>query len=278
MPEVSVITTAYNAARHIGAAVDSVLAQRDVDVEHVIVDDGSTDDTVRVARTAGDRRVRLIEAGRIGRGRALNLAIAECRTDWIAVLDADDVAHPGRLRIELDVFRAHPEAALVGSGQLLIGEVGDVAWPPADVLKIAAVNRSLPIYNPLSHSSVMFRRAALVEVGGYDTGRSGLFDWDLYIRLAARGSALLKVSVPLVAKRIHGDQFFEGSAGTSYARQCLQLQWRSLADLDRSRWLAVSFPVIHAYRLAPRPARTAVRRAAGAARRFLMTRRPGSGS
>lgn len=266
MPDVSVITTAYNAARHIRAAIDSVLAQRGVDVEHVIVDDGSTDDTVEAARAEGDSRVRVVEAGRIGRGHALNRAIAECSTDWIAVLDADDVAHPDRLRLERDILEARPEASLAGSGQILIGADAVGEWPATRAVTFSAVNGSLPIYNPLSHSSVMVRRSALTAVGGYDTARRALFDWDLYIRLAAAGGTLLKASVPLVAKRIHAGQFFEGRDQGRYAAECFRLQWRSLHDLRRSRFLAGAFPLLAAYRMTPRPLRLAVRHVVALAR------------
>ncbi len=264
MPDVSVITTAHNAAAHIGDAIDSVSVQQGVSVEHVIVDDGSTDGTADLVEQRCDPRVRVVRAGRIGRGPALNRAIAASRADWIAVLDADDVAHPNRLRCEIAALESRPDAVLAGSGQLLIGEDGgSIEWPETANVTFSAVNRSLPIYNPLCHSSVMLRRAALEAVGGYDATRRALFDWDLYIRLAARGGTLLKGSVPLAAKRIHDAQFFEGRLRAAYARECLRLQWRSLDALGRSRWLAAAFPVLHAYRLTPRPVRMLVRRSAG---------------
>lgn len=269
MPDVSVITTAYNAADHIGHAARSVLAQRGVAVEHVIVDDGSTDGTAEAAEALGDGRVRVIREGRIGRGRALNRAIAESRAEFIAVLDADDLAHPDRLRVELAAFDGRPDVPLVGSGQILIGELEQsVSWPATAEMSFSPVNGSLPIYNPLSHSSVILRRSSLMAVGGYDASRRALYDWDLYIRLAARGGTLLKASVPLVAKRIHAGQFFEGRRQAAYARECLALQWRSLDDLGRSRWLAALFPMLHAYRLTPKPLRMLARRGAGAIRRL----------
>ena len=267
MPDVSIITTAYNAGPYIGAAIASVLAQRDTAVEHVIVDDGSTDGTREVVRAAGDSRVRLIEAGRVGRGRALNIGIGAATAPFIAILDADDLAHPDRVRVELDTLARDPSAVLVGSGQVLIPADGSARWDPVGRADAAPVNGALPLYNPLSHSSVMLHRAALEAIGGYDVSRRALFDWDMYIRLAATGGTLLKVSVPLVAKRIHGDQFFEGRRQFSYAAQCMRLQWRALADLKRSRLTAAAFPFLAAYRVAPRPLRIAVRKAVAAARR-----------
>lgn len=265
MPDVSVITTAYNASRYIRGAIESVLAQRGVAVEHVIVDDGSTDGTASVAEASGDARVRVIREGRVGRGRALNRALEACQTDWIAVLDADDLSHPDRLRVEADALAAHPEASLAGSGQILI-ETDHVAveWPDASDVSFSPVNAALPIYNPLSHSSVMFRRSALLAAGGYDADRRALFDWDLYIRIAARGGLLLKASVPLAAKRIHREQFFEGSGRMQYVAACFRLQWRSLGELRRSRLLAGLFPLLAAYRMTPRPMRMAARKVVSA--------------
>ena len=255
------ITTAYNAEAHIRAAVQSVLDQRDVTFEHVIVDDGSSDTTADVVRQVGDTRVRLLSPGRIGRARALNLAIGTSSADYLAILDADDRARPDRFAVELGVMRERPDLAAIGSGQILLKEDEAPVWGPLpEQPQICRVAGELLYYNPLSHSSVLFRRRALEAVGGYDEHREALFDWDLYIRLAAAGASLARISTPLVAKRIHHQQFFEGRQPLRYALQCFHLQCRARATLKRSRFALPAFVGLLAYRSLSRPARMFVRR------------------
>ena len=80
MPEmISVVTTAYNADQYIRRSLTSILVQSDQDFECIVVDDGSSDETINTVRDIGDSRIRIIDAGRIGRGRALNLGVRESR-------------------------------------------------------------------------------------------------------------------------------------------------------------------------------------------------------
>jgi glycosyltransferase involved in cell wall biosynthesis len=268
MADVSVITTAFNAEPFIEAAVRSVLDQRGVEVEHIVVDDGSTDRTAQLVRKATDPRVRLIEAGRVGRGRALNLAVAAARAPFVAVQDADDVSHPQRLATELDALANHPELAGVGSGQLILGPDETPVWARLDARPhVIDITSGLVFYNPLSHTSLVFRRPALERVGGYNERRRNLFDWDLYIRLASVGLKLGKLSIPLVGKRIHPDQFFEAPSPASYALQEFRLQWHSLKLLGRNQLLGISFPLLFAYRCLPRGLRVFVRRQSNRTRR-----------
>ena len=275
LPAVSVVTTAYNAEAFIEPAIRSVLDQRGVQVEHVIVDDGSDDRTVEMVRAVGDPRIHVVEAGRVGRGCALNLALDATRHEYVAVLDADDVSHPDRLAVELRAIIDRPDLAAVGTGQLLLRGATEPVWPMSDDTDfdpaVRDVGGEVVYYNPLSHSSVLFRRAALERVGGYDARRRALFDWDLYLRLVAAGFQLAKLEIPLVGKRIHPQQFFEGGKTVTYAFECLLLQWRALAPLGRSRLNAPLLVGLLAYRLVPRSFRLAVRDLFG--RRPVQTRR-----
>lgn len=266
-PLVSVVTTSYNASAFIADTLANVLGQRGVRLEHVMVDDGSADRTAEIVSEFTDPRVRLIRAGRVGRGRALNIALECCRGDFVAIQDADDLSHPLRLATQLDVLVTRPDFAAVGTGQILFAGREPAEWQPVpDRLRVVDVGRSLVYHNPLSHSSMLVRREPLRSVGGYNGTRPGLFDWDLYIRLAARGYRLGKLSVPLVAKRIHRGQFFEGRLPLDYALQCFRLQWHAVQVLGRSRWLAAVFPLLLVYRLLPKSARMAARRWATDAR------------
>ena len=264
LPRVSVLTTAFNAEPFIVAAVRSVLDQRGVEVEHVVVDDGSEDRTVEVARGLDDPRVRVVEAGRVGRGRALNIALAEASHDFVAILDADDVAHPDRLAIEVRALAVRSDLAAVGSGQLLlVGDAEPVFDPVTEAPESRDVGGELLYYNPLSHSSVLFRRTAVERVGGYDERRHALYDWDLYFRLVSVGYQLAKLRSPLVGKRTHVRQYFEGRRMVRYALECLRLQWAAVGRLRRTRLNAPLLLVLFLYRLMPRFFRLGVRGVVG---------------
>ncbi|MGH8224077.1 MAG: glycosyltransferase family 2 protein, partial [Woeseiaceae bacterium] len=106
-PRISVVMPARNAARTIGEAMRSVLAQSCADLELIVCDDASTDDTRRVAASVADDRVRILEQARnAGPGAARDRAIEAARGEWIAVIDADDAWAPDRLQRLLDAAGA----------------------------------------------------------------------------------------------------------------------------------------------------------------------------
>src|SRR5512133_2042123 len=116
MPRVSVLMPARNAARTVRAAAASILRQTERDLALVCVDDGSDDGTAEaLERLAGrDRRVRVVRGPGEGIARALNRGLAACEAEVIARMDADDVAHPRRLALQLEALRADPRLVAVG--------------------------------------------------------------------------------------------------------------------------------------------------------------------
>src|SRR6266480_2329719 len=112
-PRVSVIVPTYNRAHVLGESLASVLAERDVDLEVVVVDDGSTDGTAALLAGLGDRRVRPVVRPHAGIAAARNAGIAAARAPYVAFHDSDDVALPGRLAVPLAFLGAHPEVDLV---------------------------------------------------------------------------------------------------------------------------------------------------------------------
>lgn len=265
-PHVSVILTSYNAEQFIRQAVDSILRQTYADFELLIIDDGSRDQTVSIIRSFHDRRIRIMQPGRVGRGCALNLGLQEAKGQLIAIQDADDFSHPCRLEVQVRLMTQNQNISVLGTGQWIISDphtpVRIHALDTSDV-RLKSVERLLIFINPISHTSLIVRRKALEEVAGYDQDRSNLFDWDLLMRLSERGYHPYKCSVPLVYKRIHEEQFFEKKRHLYYVKSCLILQWRSLPRLGRSLFLLVPLMGLFVYRLLPRWLRMTVRRCYG---------------
>jgi glycosyltransferase involved in cell wall biosynthesis len=166
-PLVTVLIGAYDNAGTIRQAVDSILGQTVADLELIVLDDGSTDDTGTVVRGVEDERVRYLQLEHMGIARSLNLGIEEAGSAYVAVQDADDWSEPQRLERQLEVLQRQPDVAVPRTGH----GVGDV-----DAL--------LMRYNPLPNSCAAYRREAVLAVGGYDPRYRYAAEYDLWLRLA----------------------------------------------------------------------------------------------
>lgn len=152
MAAVTVLMPAYNASKYVAEAIESVLKQSFEDWELIIVDDGSTDNTVDIIRSYTDSRIRLIcnEHDFIG---SLNLGLQEATGKYIARMDADDIMHPDRLKIQYNIMEEESEITVCGSWVKIFSE----NRPP--ILPVSLNGRLDNIYlyllkqNPLYHSS-----------------------------------------------------------------------------------------------------------------------------
>lgn len=199
-PDVSVVLPYRDVAPTLGEALESVLAEREIRIEVLAIDDGSCDGSTTVATEIArrDPRVRLLDARGAGIVAALGLGLAEARAPLIARMDGDDVSLAGRLAAQHAALHADARIAVVGTcveafpdGALADGLRRYVAWQNA--LRTPEDHaREVFIEAPLCHPSVMMRRDAIARVGGY---RAGDFpeDYDLWLRLAASGAAMTKL-------------------------------------------------------------------------------------
>ena len=181
--------------------LSAALSQEGVDVEVVVVDDGSSDGTAERLVALGDPRVRVVRhESSLGQGAARNAGIAEAAGAWIAFLDDDDLWSPRKLRDQLDA--AGPATFVWCSLALLdpsLRMLELVRAPGADGLAASLLRRNVL---RAGSSSVVARAGALGDVGGFDPGLNELSDWDLWIRLALAGQG---ASVPevLVGYLVH---------------------------------------------------------------------------
>lgn len=205
MPRVAVLLPARDAAATLRAAATSLLRGTYRDLALVVVDDGSRDGTADVVQGLArrDRRVRLLRGPGEGIARALNRALAAVDAPLLARMDADDVAWPRRLALQVEALEADPALAAVGSRVRLIprAQVRDgmrryVAWLNG-LTTPALVERDLFVEAPLVHPATLVRRAPLEAAGGW---RDGPFpeDYDLWLRLAAAGGRLTNLPATLL--------------------------------------------------------------------------------
>lgn len=191
MPRISVNMPAYNAGQYIVPAIESILSQTFADFEFLIHDDGSSDDTLAIAKRYAEQDPRVILTTSENRGEVAtrNYLLERSSGEFIAVLDADDIALPERFQCQIDFLENHPDHVLIG-GQcewmaesgLLIGQVNC----PIDHEELDA--KHLQGSSGISHSAVMMRSDAVKRVGGYDINYSdGASDYELWLRMAEIG-------------------------------------------------------------------------------------------
>ena len=256
--------TSYNAQEYIAEAVKSILAQTDPDFECLIVDDGSTDDTVRILDQFRDPRIRIIEAGRIGLARALNLGVQKSRGQYIALHDADDLSHPKRFEIQKMAMRRFPDYSAVVSPLFAFHADDALHWPSFGIEEISPslrdVHRKLMLFNPVVHTSLFIRDEVMHRIRGYDESRAGQLDWDLYVRLYENGMRLGSLQVPVAAKRIHAKQFFERGGRLRYVLDGVVLQNRAIRALGGGFAYRALLPLWFSYRMLPHKVRMWVKR------------------
>jgi glycosyltransferase involved in cell wall biosynthesis len=180
---VSVVIPCYNQARFLGEAIESVLAQTYARSEIVVVDDGSTDNTVEVASRY--REVRSISQRNQGQGAARNEGLRHASGEFVVFLDSDDRLLPRAFEVALNCLDAHPGVAFVAGRCVGLGVDGgqrNTRYEPIvernHYIRLLLGNY---IWTP---GTVMFRTALVRDAGGFKTTVSGAEDYDLYLRIA----------------------------------------------------------------------------------------------
>jgi GT2 family glycosyltransferase len=205
-PKVTVLLPVYGGEAYVGAAVESVLAQTLPDFELLVVDDCGPRRALEIVEGFGDPRIRVLRNERnLGQVRSLNAGLAGARGEYVARLDQDDLCLPERLERQAALLDREPDVALVGTwlhridaaGRRLSTQRGRIR-DRAELLFLLLTNRL-----PISHPTVMFRRGAVVDVGGYDPDVRFAEDQDLWRRLVLAGHGARVVEEALVLYRVH---------------------------------------------------------------------------
>lgn len=199
LPQVAIVMPVYNALPYLDAAIESLLRQTLSDFCLAIYDDRSTDGSYHRALDWAGRDPRItVHRGttRLGPCGSSNAAAALATTEFVARMDADDVAAPERLLYQLEVLRANPDAVLIGSAFEMIDGRGQVIRGPV----LSHTTGSAP---PIAHASIFYRREAFIAAGGYREHTDYFEDQDLYRRLSLHGKLLVSRR-PLVQMRFAG--------------------------------------------------------------------------
>lgn len=183
-PLLSVIVPAYDMAAFTRQTVESLLAQDYPDLEIIVVDDGSKDDTPAVLESFGSR-IRSLRQANGGACRARNHGFSVSRGEFVAFADCDDLWEPHKARRAVEYLQAHPEAGMVHSHTYWIDAAGRIVGPRSFPARPSGrIFPSLILGNQINNSTPVVRRTVFERAGGWDESIFIPADWDLWLRLA----------------------------------------------------------------------------------------------
>ena len=213
---ISVVIPVYNCEKTIKETIDSVLAQRNVEFEVIIVDDGSTDKSAEIISAYSDTRIRYFYKKNGGISSALNYGISKSNAGIIARIDGDDVALPDRFRKQYDILSNDTRICLVGTAVDYINSKSEIIGRTFPYILPVNVPNILLRQNLFSHPSVMFRKNIFLIAGGYPEELSGICeDYYLWSRMLKFGEAI-NLSESLTQYRISEGQITDWAPSEEY--------------------------------------------------------------
>jgi glycosyltransferase involved in cell wall biosynthesis len=202
-PKITVLMPAYNAEKYIGEAITSVLKQSFRDFELLIINDGSTDHTVKIIESFDDPRIVLVHQENKGIASALNAGLALSRADYIARFDADDICYPDRLKIQYEFITSYPEYNIVGSAADYMDVDGHYIFTQHPVAHLNEEIQALQYtVCPFIHSSVFYKKEVILSNGGYNEHAYTFEDHFLWVNIL-KNTRACNLSQALIKVRLN---------------------------------------------------------------------------
>ena len=199
-PLVSVIIPTYNKSQYLREAIKSVLNQTYKNIEVIVVDDGSTDNTKEIVESFNDSRIIYIFQENKGPAIARNTGIKKAQGEYIAFLDSDDLWLKEKLEKQVDFMEKNSEIGLLGTGCYEVTDKGKIIGKKIFPIKNKILQKDLIKYNSFIQSSVMIRKEVFDKVGLYDKSFRESEDYELWLRIA-ENYKIANLAEPLVTKR-----------------------------------------------------------------------------
>jgi len=204
-PLVSVIIPTYNKSQYLREAIKSVLNQTYKNIEVIVVDDGSTDNTKEIVESFNDSRIIYIFQENKGPAIARSTGIKKAQGEYIAFLDSDDLWLKEKLKRQLDFMEKNSEVGLMGTGCYEITDKGKIIGKKIFPIKNKILQKDLIKYNPFIQSSVMAKKEVFDKVGlWYDEKFRESEDYELWLRIAGNYK-IGNLAELLVMKRYYRD-------------------------------------------------------------------------
>ena len=211
---VSVVVPAYNSGTTVARAIDSALNQRDINLEVIVVNDGSTDNTSRVLESYGDS-IRVISQNNSGPAASRNAGIKVAKGEFIAFLDSDDEWLPNKLAVQLKLFFRYPKVGLVSSSAECLDTSGNKIVSRPRNLR-GSLKNSLIYDNYIVTSSVVVRKELLLQSDTiFRVDLDVAEDWHLWVRLSAITDIIVLPDV-LVRYHVHSDSLMRVASAQQF--------------------------------------------------------------
>jgi len=238
---VSVLTSVYNGEPYFDRALPSILNQTFRDFEYIIINDGSEDRTLEMLQEAqkGDRRIKVLNPGRLGFAKALNLGLRQAQGKYIIRQDFDDISYPERIERQVAFLEANPEVGLVG-GYCLTDDRNRnekyIRKPPVDH---SSITRAMAKYIPFAHTLVAIRKEALLEVGGIAEVKN-ITDLRTWILIGEKGWKFANIPEVLGEHYVYRQSYWHQRFTYRYRQRDLTgVQIEAVKKLKLPRWMLI---------------------------------------
>ncbi len=228
----SIVTPSYNQGHFLEETITSVLDQGYPNLEHIIIDGGSTDNSVEIIRKYADRLTYWVSEKDRGQSDAINKGFRRATGDILSWLNSDDRLCPGSLHRVAQFFMNHPEHGAVIGDEEVIDQSGNVVH----LVKSVPLTLRVILYSAcaVAQPSTFFTREAFRITGEIDTTLHYQMDFEFFLRMAARGTLFGTLSAPLSQFRLHfASKTVSGQDGLAWAAERRQIQDRYFKTMLR---------------------------------------------
>ena len=262
---VSICIPAYNSGRFIVRTINSILNQNYANIELVIVDDCSSDDTVEKVRSIKDDRIRLIiNEQNLGMSRNWDKCVRSCSGRYVKLIPADDCIYPDCIGRSVAILQKHPEVSIVVVGTDLVDNDDKVTgsymhWPGTGIVKGAKIAKASAMLNDFWGNPVcaMFRKEDYIATGGFDDNIQYILDFDLCLGLSRLGDTAV-IKDKLSAFRVRKDSntgVLTGSRAKTYTAEHVRLLDKHIAAHTFrmngfERWISITWRRLRNYLIA----------------------------
>ena len=209
-PLVTVLLPVYNGSLFLRESIDSILRQTYTNIDLLLIDDGSTDDSLDIIASYTDSRIRLEKNEKnMGLTATFNKGVDLSRGKYVARMDADDIALDTRLEKQVAYLESHPEVTMIDTIMEYIDKDGNPLHKfNSDAVSPEDIVSTLPKYNCLGHSSIMIRLAVYKQ---YKYNKIAFEDYELWLRLVNDNRIIHKIAEPLLLYRLHSNSYTDAS-------------------------------------------------------------------
>jgi len=220
-PKISVILPVYNAEKYVLEAINSILNQTFKDFELIIIDDGSTDDSLKIISEIKDSRIRIIQNKKnLGLIATLNNGLIESKGEFIARMDADDISLPNRFETQINYLNKHPEVDILGSYYEIFGDENKTVEVPTSFEQIKI---ELMYHNVVCHPSVMMRKTSILNNHlEFNSNFLHSEDWVFWLDAISKGLTIENINQVLLKYR------FEGQNITSKNKNSIEERFKKI--------------------------------------------------